>query len=313
MSRAVFVLGMHRSGTSAVTRLLNLLGLPLAGDGDLLAADDANPAGYWESHTLKRLNDELLEAAGAGWTLPPPRPPRWDTPEVAEVADRAREILDDRFRTGGWVWKDPRNCVTLGFWVETFELEPAVVLVYRNPLEVAGSLTERDGFEKRRGLALWERYVRLSLASSAGLPTFVSAYADIVADPVRWAWEARSFLTWCGLELTAPPEDAIAEFVDPSLRRVRSDDTAPARDADVPGPQAELFAALGRMHGIHASFQPPPLPPETEGTDFLLAKGELAALKRHADALEETVNDVFESRTFRLMAPVRRLAARLKG
>ena len=75
----------------------------------------------------------------------------------------------------------------------------------------------------------------------------------------------------------------------------------------------ELFAVLERLRGAHDAFEVPSLPRETDGADFALARGELAALRRHAEALEETVSEVFESRTFRYTAPVRRLAARLKG
>jgi hypothetical protein len=66
--RGVAVLGMHRSGTSAAARVVNLLGVPLLASDDLLPADGVNPRGYWESERLLRANDELLEAAGGSWS-----------------------------------------------------------------------------------------------------------------------------------------------------------------------------------------------------------------------------------------------------
>ena len=128
-ARGVFVLGMHRSGTSVAARLVNLLGVPLLSD-DLLPPDDANPKGYWESETLKRLNDELLAGLGRDWTWPPRVTPPWDGAAAQRMSVRAREelgALGDE-----WVWKDPRNCVTFEFWVRALALDPTVVLVFRD-------------------------------------------------------------------------------------------------------------------------------------------------------------------------------------
>jgi hypothetical protein len=52
-----FVLGMHRSGTSVVTRVLNLLGLSTCSDADLFPVRVGNAAGHWESLTVMVLND----------------------------------------------------------------------------------------------------------------------------------------------------------------------------------------------------------------------------------------------------------------
>ena len=69
--RGVVVLGMHRSGTSAATRLVSLLGLPLSPDDDQIPVDEKNPTGYWESASLVTFNNELLAAIDCDpWTVP---------------------------------------------------------------------------------------------------------------------------------------------------------------------------------------------------------------------------------------------------
>ena len=68
--KGVFVVGMHRSGTSAAARLVNLLGIPTCVEEDLLLTTADNPRGYWESATLTGLNDRLLDALGCDWTCP---------------------------------------------------------------------------------------------------------------------------------------------------------------------------------------------------------------------------------------------------
>lgn len=70
LGRPVVVLGMHRSGTSAVTRVVNLLGLPLCRRDDLYLAAD-NPAGHWESTSVVGVNDALLAEMGGPCWAPP--------------------------------------------------------------------------------------------------------------------------------------------------------------------------------------------------------------------------------------------------
>ena len=62
---AILVAGMHRSGTSAVSRILNLLGCALP--KTLSSAGPDNPSGFRESMAIKDLNDAILASAGSAW------------------------------------------------------------------------------------------------------------------------------------------------------------------------------------------------------------------------------------------------------
>src|SRR5436305_8801658 len=71
MSRAaILVLGMHRSGTSALTWLLGQLGAALPNDA--IAATGDNARGYWESQALVKADDQLLRVARSSWFDPRP-------------------------------------------------------------------------------------------------------------------------------------------------------------------------------------------------------------------------------------------------
>ena len=63
----MLILGMHRSGTSAITGLVSLLGPELGDRDDLTPADEANQKGYWESASLAGFQESLLEKLGGGW------------------------------------------------------------------------------------------------------------------------------------------------------------------------------------------------------------------------------------------------------
>ena len=67
----VCVLGMHRSGTSVVSRMLNLLGVYLGPEQAMCPAGHDNRKGYWEHQGLVMLNDAVLARYGGRWDLPP--------------------------------------------------------------------------------------------------------------------------------------------------------------------------------------------------------------------------------------------------
>src|SRR4051812_19368334 len=69
--RLVSVIGMHRSGTSLVARITNLLGVDFGATAEMLPAAPRNPSGFWENARLVELNDELLDALGGNATTPP--------------------------------------------------------------------------------------------------------------------------------------------------------------------------------------------------------------------------------------------------
>ena len=63
--RVALIFGMHRSGTSAVARVVNLLGAALP--KKLLEAGPGNEAGHWEPIELMSLHDQMLAEAGSRW------------------------------------------------------------------------------------------------------------------------------------------------------------------------------------------------------------------------------------------------------
>lgn len=275
MSRGVVVLGMHRSGTSAVTRAINLLGVPVNMADDWIAADEDNPRGYWESQALVGINNDILAALGGGSVCPPPLPHGWERDvRLDTLVERAASSLHAVFPTAQWVWKDPRTCLTLPLWRRILDPAPVVVLVYRNPLEVATSLSARDRLTKSHCLALWERYVRQSLCSAVGLPVRVTRYENLLEAPTVWCEQTRDFLVTHGIKLQkveGDPLRAVTEFIAKDLRHHAHPDEDVWNDPDVSRPQAELLSLLRLLEGEYATFHAPELPRETTWAQDLLA------------------------------------------
>jgi hypothetical protein len=273
MNIGVFVLGMHRSGTSAATRLLNLLGLRAPIEEDLLPPDVGNPTGYWESSSLVDFNDRLLEALGSNFSCPVAFSPGWERdPRLDAFYPEASKLFARVFPAPPWVFKDPRNCITFAFWVRALEIEPVVVLMLRNPCEIAASY--RDHWGDHDGIpylfALWERYLRQALRHVEGRPVLVTSYEDLLARPVAWCDRARELLVRSGLPLEGRCDPEIEGFVDSHLRRASFSRSDFLEHAAVTEPQRALFLALEEMDGIHDRFVPPSLPAETATTDALL-------------------------------------------
>ena len=113
---AIFVLGMHRSGTSALTRVLSLLGVSLP--RHVLPPGPGNEAGHWEPEPAGALNDQVLAAAGAsldGLTGPPKA---WFATTAAEafVAPMQALIRDEFPGASFFVFKDPRSALVFPLW-----------------------------------------------------------------------------------------------------------------------------------------------------------------------------------------------------
>ena len=87
------VLGMHRSGTSALARVLGLMGAWIGDDDDLLPPHPTdNPTGYWERADVVHSHEDFLANIGHAWD----RVAGFDW-EKLRVG--ARNELDARLRT----------------------------------------------------------------------------------------------------------------------------------------------------------------------------------------------------------------------
>jgi len=183
----IVVLGMHRSGTSAVTRGLAVLGVEL---GDNLMRPNAdNPRGYWENKDIVSLNILVLETLGIKWnSLSPVPPSRWQAPLVRELEARAAGIIRRNSQSyPRWGFKDPRTLRLLPFWVEAFQqagISPKYLLVVRNPVSVARSLYQRDGIAPEQSYLLWSANLVPHLAQTRGSLSCVVDYDLLMDDPV---------------------------------------------------------------------------------------------------------------------------------
>jgi hypothetical protein len=176
---------MHRSGTSALTRVLGLLGadLPL----NLLGANDGNEAGHWESVDLIAIHDNLLSSAGSTWDDWRAFNPDWTASPVADAyKQQIAEAVERNWPASPlFVVKDPRICRFVPVWLDVLDrigVEPRIVIPVRNPLEVAASLKRRNGFLPAKSYLLWLRHVLDADLNTRDLPRAFTTYDHLLTD-----------------------------------------------------------------------------------------------------------------------------------
>ena len=223
---------MHRSGTSAVTRVLSLLGCDLP--ATLLAPHPSNERGFWESPDLVKVSREIQVSAGSDleeWRADEWREfdARWYSSPVADgFRERAQSVLEREFGDSRlFVMKDPRFCRLLPFWLEALErfgARPVVVLPIRNPLDVAQSLQRRDGIDQAIGSLMWLQHVLSSEAASRGEGRAFLRYEQLLSRPHAVVDRLCDHLGVIFPRRMSDVDSEIDEFLSPELRHHWSED-----------------------------------------------------------------------------------------
>ncbi|MHA7820216.1 MAG: sulfotransferase [Erythrobacter sp.] len=176
MNQPLIILGMHRSGTSMLTRILRQQGVFL---GHKIQSDD-------EAMFFLELNRWVLRVAGTDWDHPTPALEMLkDEGTVTRIANHlatrlsgtrtypylGTHILKAGMRIGThlpflWGFKDPRTCITLPAWLKLFP-EARLLRIQRHGVDVAASLETRQTGAVKEQLGQYSRRVRMGLADPA--------------------------------------------------------------------------------------------------------------------------------------------------
>lgn len=187
LRRCLLVLGMHRSGTSALAGTLSLLGaqMPM----QLMKADQHNPLGFFESQSIMELNQDILAAMGCDWFDHQPYAWAKLSSLQAGFAQQAHDLLRQNYGEADLiVLKDPRIDRLLPFWIPVlqsahYQITP--LLIVRHPEEVAASLADRNGIAPAYGRLLWLRHVLEAERGSRGLARTVLGFDQFLSHPRR--------------------------------------------------------------------------------------------------------------------------------
>ena len=235
---AILVAGMHRTGTSAMTRVLALLGIDLP-RRLVPGVPNNNDLGFWESVPVAEAHDRFLASIGSAWDDVSPLPKSVFASAKADTfVDELDELLRAEYGDSSlFVVKDPRMCRLLPLWIaalDRFAARPSFVITTRNPLEVAGSLKARDGFSGTKSCLLWLRHLLDAERDSRGFARVFVSYERLLRDWVttseRIARELHLFWPRAGHDTHLQIEDFLSSALrhhsfDYSELRARSDVT----------------------------------------------------------------------------------------
>lgn len=182
---AVFVLGMHRSGTSVLAGALGKLGCDLP--ATLMAGNKDNEKGFFESDPIYRLNQKILQSVGSDWYDWRTLPNKWEeSSHASKFRDEAITVLEQEFLGSPFfVIKDPRISRLVPFWIavcKDMNITPKFVNIIRNPLEVSESLYRRDGFHRETSQLIWLHYNLQSEHDTRGYSRTYITYDSILTD-----------------------------------------------------------------------------------------------------------------------------------
>jgi hypothetical protein len=221
----IIITGMHRAGTSMLSRMINLLGVNLGQNllGVHGTPDPTNPKGHWEDIACIEANKAIIREA-----IDYPTEWEWMNPVCIQgesISNGTREVMRHAIQPlqnqGRWGFKDPRNCITLQAWCEELG-RPTVIVGVRNPVEVARSLYTRNSIPYVDGIRTWYEYYSTVLKTVAqrNLRAIFVDYEINLADPVA-QFQRLAHCLEIQLEADSEACNIVQDFVDPALRRNR--------------------------------------------------------------------------------------------
>ena len=325
------VLGMHRSGTSAVVRVLSLLGAALP--RRLLDASRGNEAGHWEPQFLMDLHHKMLIEAGNRWDDWRAFDPKALSPERAAhyKGEIKRLIAEEYGEASLFVIKDPRICRFVPLYEEILAelgIVNRFILLNRNPLAVVASLEKRDGMDRNFAGLVWLRHVLDAEAATRGKKRALLSYENFLDD---WRGTIARVTESLGLDWPNRIEDAAGEIelhltrsrqhFAPSLAELDADSNSEAWTREsyaalrkLERHRAENGAALKQLSRVKAEF-------EASSAIFVKAMfPAIAALTQDRDAarseekrLRDVLDAVYASTSWRISSPLRALKVGMRA
>ena len=212
--KEIIILGMHRSGTSMLSGVLNRLGIDM-GD-DQVGRQQSNPLGHFEDGELLSLNEYILSQAGGSWDNPPPAAQIQN--QAAKLNDRIQKIIQDKRLANQdqhWGWKDPRTSLTINLYLPYLR-NPYIIWSQRDPVSISNSLWIRNEISPEEADELTEYYqkqIKDFFRQHPELPVLEISYQDMIDQPGYWIHKIVGFLN---LDVGEVQLTKAADFVLPS-------------------------------------------------------------------------------------------------
>lgn len=316
MKQVYVVLGLPRSGTSAIARGLAALGINL---GDRLQPPDhRNPKGFYEDlDIMYKINRGVSRVWSQDWMSLDVDPDLFETnAELRSFRNYASDLLSKRLADSeAWGFKDPRTNMLMPFWkavFKTLNVDDRYIIVVRHPLAAAHSLQKFTDVDIESGLILWIKFLVNAIEATHGKKRVLVHYERMLQDPRAQLMRMHSQLGILG----ALNEDDISSyangFLDSRLQRHQFSD-----DDLLTHPAVSVVPACTALYSFALRLAKDELLFDTEAFHQAWAevKDQLAktqpisdyilALRQKNKNLEREVRVIKKSLPWKMIAPLR--------
>ena len=277
---ALLVLGMHRSGTSALSGVLAKLGAE--SPKSLMPPTADNPKGYWESTAITDFNNAVLASAGSRWDEWEAFNEEWLRTSVGKtMMSEVPALLEQEFGHAPlFLLKDPRICRILPAWVHGLaaaDVAVGIVIPVRNPIEVAQSLETRNKLTRLHALLIWLRHVLDAEHDSRGQRRVFVRYADLLAD---WRSEAARIAQALDIQwprMSGRVEAEIDDYLDGTLKHHTAEQKLPTGNA--------ILSWVAEAYAAHCDL--------ADGRDAEAAKSRLDGVRNALEAVSRAFAPLF--------------------
>ncbi|MDH3324198.1 MAG: sulfotransferase [Candidatus Peregrinibacteria bacterium] len=192
-SKTIIILGMHRSGTSVISKIIYSLDVDLG--KHLIEPSHDNKEGFYENRDIVRLNNYLLAKAGGMWHSPPSKENIIKLRGNKSIEKVIKKVIL-RNQNDLWGFKDPRTSLTLRLLIP-FIKNPYFIICYRDKNSVAKSLYKREGISIKRGLFLWNIYnnsIKKFIKENNKIPSLEINFEKLIENEKRETERIKKFL-----------------------------------------------------------------------------------------------------------------------
>ena len=250
--KVVIILGMHRSGTSALSGLLNRAGIDFG--NNLIPPNNDNPTGFFEDWDILKMNNFMLEAQNSSWYSIKPLNKSWKN--LSRSKKRLTHYLKRKIsKSNIYGIKDPRIIRLFPVWKEIFrdlELSPCFIIIVRDVRAVCESLRKRNCFSPLFSSIFWAIENLNSEKQTRGYKRVFLSYEDLLKDPMTCIGKIKDHL-----ELTKSLPDRgqhnIGSFIKTHFNR--SKDTKRIDDFNIAEPILKLSKDLAILTKTDNAFE----------------------------------------------------------
>jgi len=318
------VLGVARSGTSAIVRGLKALGIDL--NGKMSAGNEKwNAKGFWEdTDIVYKINGTIFSTLNfAPYGIRTLTHAEQTGDNLQSVKQAAIQLLQERFAaTDYWGFKDPSTIKLLHFWQSIFNelhIKENYIIALRNPLATAQSYQKVTGTDIEIGLLLWLMHIIPAIQETTGKNRIIVNYDTLLENPDLQLERMQKKFNLPNLADTTERRAYTHDFLDKKLHRHACNDhdllSHPATGiAPLCVRTFQLLVKISNdeMDFLHPDFQKEWLAIQTELEKIYPVYCYIDRLLKNNHHLKKTLRDIHKSVLWKMLYPLRRIDQTLR-